>query len=495
MSMIRTVAVLGLGLLLAAEARAQAIPGDPGSNGTLDWAVMAGGPGADYVYDVIVLADGGIVVTGEYWDEITFGASTFDAEGVDELNEECDMFVAKYSAQGVFVWANHAGGKYSDRGLRIRDVSGNIEVTGTGFADIKFSDTVTLEAEEEYYFVATYNGATGAFISANLPATGQDDTPLMQPSVDLGFPNWFLELSDGSSVRTGKVWLKEKVGGTTVTSEGGEDALIVRQNASGNVLWAKHGGGLGKDWGTAVAARPSGVGGVVMVGNFEADAVFGKGENEEVTLAVSSSDAESEIFIAKYRVEMEITQILESEASRDGYIVESAAVPGEGGTAFSNASDPNALRLGDDSAQLQYVVIVSFDTSGIPDAATISSAKLKMVRSTQTGDDPFVSLAPLTVDVKRGAFNGNTALEIVDFQAPADAVAAATMSNPPSNGSTSSGGLNVAGRDAINKTGVTQIRVRFTFDDDGDSNVDGMSFFSGENATAANRPKLQITYY
>jgi len=491
MSMIRTVAVLGLGLLLAAEARAQAIPGNPGSDGTLDWAVMAGGPGADYVYDVIVLADGGIVVTGEYWDEITFGASTFDAEGADELNEECDMFVAKYSAQGVLVWANHAGGKYSDRGLRVRDVSGNIEVTGTGFANIKFSDTVTLAAEEEYYFVATYNGATGAFVSANLPATGQPDTPLMQPSVDLGYPNWFLELSDGTSVRTGKVWLKEKVGATTVTSEGGEDALIVRQNAIGNVLWAKHGGGLGKDWGTAVAARPSGVGGVVMVGNFEANATFGRGENEEVTLDVSGSDAESEIFVAKYRVDMEITQILESQASSDGYVVESSETSGVGGTAVSNAAD---LTLGDDAARKQYVVIVSFDTSGIPDAATISSAKLKMVRSALTGD-PYASLTPITVDVKRGAFNGNAALEIADFQAAADAVAAATLPNPPSNGSTSSGGLNVAGRDAINKTGVTQLRVRFTLDDDNDSVIDSIAFYSGENATSANRPKLTVTYY
>lgn len=281
--------------------------------GTLAWAVSAGGPGADYVYDAIMLADGSVVITGEYWDEITFGASTFDAagagdvaaqcgvtQGIDELTEECDMFVAKYSSQGALLWANHAGGKYSDRGLRVREVGGNIEVTGTGFGCIKFSNAVALLAEEEYYFVANYNPTTGAFVSASLPPTpgGRTDTPLYQPSVNLDVPNWMVRLADGSTIRTGKIWLAEKVGASTLYSNGGEDALIVYQDANGAVLWAANAGGAGKDWGNAIAVRPDGVGGVVMVGNFDQNATFAPG----VTLNVSGPSAESEIFIAKYHL-------------------------------------------------------------------------------------------------------------------------------------------------------------------------------------------------
>jgi hypothetical protein len=52
----------------------------------------------------------------------------------------------------------------------VREVGPNIEVTGTGFGCITFSDTVTLPAEEEYYFVANYNTAS-SFVSASIPPT------------------------------------------------------------------------------------------------------------------------------------------------------------------------------------------------------------------------------------------------------------------------------------------------------------------------------------
>jgi len=484
------VAGIVLATLLSGRALAQ-------SPGTLGWAVKAGGPGADYVYDAIVLGDGSVVITGEYWDEITFGGSTFDAAGTDELNEECDMFVAKYSSQGVLLWANHAGGKYSDRGLRVREVGSNIEVTGTGFGFLTFSAAPPLLAEEEYYFVANYDTATGAFVSASLPPTpgGRTDTPLLQPSVNLGVPNWLAGLADGSTIRTGKIWLAEKVGASTLTSHGGEDALIVRQDSTGAVLWAKNAGGAGKDWGNAVAARPDGVGGVVVVGNFDQNATFGEGEPGETTLFVSGADSESEIFIAKYRLAAESTSTFESQGAQDGYVRELNEGSGTGSGVFAAAADPYAVSIGDDNLKRQYVAVLSFDTSTIPDGATISSVTLRLVRSTQVGDNPFVSLPPLVVDVKTGALNGNTALEAADFQAAVDASGVATMSEPLVNGATSSGSFNLAGRNAINKTGVTQLKVRFTLDDDNDAVIDGMGFYSGENATPANRPKLDVTYY
>ena len=46
----------------------------------------------------------------------------------------------------------------------------------------------------------------------------------------------------------------------------------------------------------------------------------------------------------------------------------------------------------------------------------------------------------------------------------------------------------------INRTGITQVRLRFQTDDDNDSAADFLRFYSG-NATAANRPVLVIEYY
>jgi hypothetical protein len=68
------------------------------------------------------------------------------------------------------------------------------------------------------------------------------------------------------------------------------------------------------------------------------------------------------------------------------------------------------------------------------------------------------------------------------------------MSNPTSNGSQSIGALNAAGRAAINKTGITQMRVYFAVDDNDDGGSDAIGFYSAENSTAANRPVLEVTY-
>ena len=46
----------------------------------------------------------------------------------------------------------------------------------------------------------------------------------------------------------------------------------------------------------------------------------------------------------------------------------------------------------------------------------------------------------------------------------------------------------------INRTGITQLRLRFQTDDDNDAVADFIRFYSG-NAVAANRPVLVIEYY
>ena len=46
----------------------------------------------------------------------------------------------------------------------------------------------------------------------------------------------------------------------------------------------------------------------------------------------------------------------------------------------------------------------------------------------------------------------------------------------------------------INRTGITQFRLRFQTDDDNDAVADFLRFYSG-NAAAANRPVLVIEYF
>ena len=69
-----------------------------------------------------------------------------------------------------------------------------------------------------------------------------------------------------------------------------------------------------------------------------------------------------------------------------------------------------------------------------------------------------------------------------------------TLSNAASNGAWSEGVIGAAGRLAVNKSGTTQLRVYFNLDDNDDARTDYIGYYSGDNATPANRPQLVVTY-
>jgi hypothetical protein len=185
-----------------------------------------------------------------------------------------------------------------------------------------------------------------------------------------------------------------------------------------------------------------------------------------------------------------------SIAAHDGWVLESTETSGVGGSLDSTASSTSGLRVGDDDTRRQYKAVVSFDTSSIPDGATIVSVKLRLLRGTLSGTNPFSSFGTCSVDVRSGGgFSGSTALQAGDFQAGATAIKAATMSNPASNGTWSEGNLNASGLAAIDKTAVTQLRVYFNLDDNNNAAADFVGFFSGDNASASQRPQLVVTYY
>jgi choice-of-anchor B domain-containing protein len=182
-----------------------------------------------------------------------------------------------------------------------------------------------------------------------------------------------------------------------------------------------------------------------------------------------------------------------SAAADDGYILESGETTGVGGSINATAGTTSALRLGDDNKDKQYKSVVSFDTSSIPDGATILSATVRLLRGSLTGTSPFTTHGTCWADVQSGSFSGLAALQTGDFQATATAVQAASLSNATANGTWSEGSLNTAGLAAISKTGTTQLRLYFNLDDNDDTGNDYLGYYSGE-ATAANRPQLVVTY-
>jgi hypothetical protein len=184
-----------------------------------------------------------------------------------------------------------------------------------------------------------------------------------------------------------------------------------------------------------------------------------------------------------------------SVAAQDGWMLESTETSNAGGSIDSTANTTSALRVGDDSSNRQYKSVVSFDTSSIPDGATILSVTLRLRRGTVSGTSPFTTHGTCWVDVQSGSgFSGSTTLQTGDFQAAATGVQSASLTNAANNGDWSTGSLNAAGLAAINKTGTTQLRVYFNLDDNNDGGTDYIGYYSGDNGTSANRPQLVVTY-
>lgn len=135
----------------------------------------------------------------------------------------------------------------------------------------------------------------------------------------------------------------------------------------------------------------------------------------------------------------------------------------EDGWTDGAAVGTSAIRLGDNGAA-PLRGLVSFDTAALPDDAEVTGARLYLTRESLTGVNPLGSGAPLgfpVVDVATGTF-GSAAVEAGDAAAPASAADAGwVIGSAAANGYALAIELKPAGCAAVNRSGRTQLRIRF----------------------------------
>jgi hypothetical protein len=188
------------------------------------------------------------------------------------------------------------------------------------------------------------------------------------------------------------------------------------------------------------------------------------------------------------------TSTFTSIAADDGYLLESTETANAAGTAVSNDATTAGLRLGDETKDKQYRSFLSFDTSALPDSGIqLLTAKLRLRRVTVVGTNPFTNFGAARADLRTGTFN-NAALELADWGTAASANNVCTLSNAAANGDWSECTLDAAGLAALNRTGLTQVRIFFGLDDDDDNKTDYIGYYAGNAADPASRPQLVVTY-
>ena len=146
-------------------------------------------------------------------------------------------------------------------------------------------------------------------------------------------------------------------------------------------------------------------------------------------------------------------------------VVTFGSIPAEDGYIKANSDGSSAavgslttLALGRGMDGLHSRSVLSFDTSSLPDGATITKATLEVSFSSLSGS-PWASGNQLVVDVKEGSFGGS-ATETGDWAAAPDEPAVALIEQFNS-GTKASTLFEARGLLRINRTGKTQLKLRF----------------------------------
>jgi hypothetical protein len=262
---------------------------------------------------------------------------------------------------------------------------------------------------------------------------------------------------------------------------GGTDMVALKLNKDGRYLWHAFYGGSGSDDGSAIAVDSSGK--TFMAGTSGANWV-GVGNTQPLHATSGGQEmvivATRAIFYVPFR----------SVGTYDGWVLEQTETSGTGGTKNPTAT---TIRVGDDASNRQYRSVLHFNTSDLPDNATIVGAVVSTKVQGVTGVDPTTTHGNLNVDIRSSYFGSTPGLELADFNATASKSTAGTMTTYTVSG-WKSANLQATAFQYILVNGTTQFRLQFALDDNNNSVADYLSFYSG-NDVSSNAPLLQILYY
>jgi hypothetical protein len=254
------------------------------TNGTVLWAVRAGGIAAEQATGVAPTLDGGVFVTGFInvgsaaaavfeSTTTTFSESLYGFATSPQTSR--DMFIAKYDYSGAFQWAKTAGGEGADTGNGIASttdggvvVIGQVQFTSYGgvvnFGGTTITNPFVSMSTDAYLAKYKSNGDFEWVIFCGTP--GDDNGRAVVVDKEGGI---FITGSYSASTST-------KMKFTSVTSTTKEitgynkdgatlDFFLAKYDASGNLVWVTSGGGSSTDAGYSLDITSDG--GIIVTGS------------------------------------------------------------------------------------------------------------------------------------------------------------------------------------------------------------------------------------
>ncbi|GAB3171688.1 SBBP repeat-containing protein [Telluribacter humicola] len=314
-------------------------------NGSILWVQRGTGEINEYGSGIAVDGVGNVFITGTFDNTVTFGNFNLNnSQGTRYINNT-EIFVAKLNPDGIFQWAQSAGGIHWDTGNDIAiDIDGNVYVTGkvatSGFGGVSFGNiTITSNLGLDEVFIAKYdNNGVAQWVKTTQGSTGtygqsitidEDKNIYVAGAVGgetVAFGETALSASSGATYITkitGSgtfVWTKKigeflgfaygvavnknsdvfvtgsflnsiTIGGHALASNGERDIFITKYNRDGQVQWSLRDGGTKEDVAHGLALSPAGY--LFVIGYY----------SNSTTLAGRTLTAagDTDIFLARYK--------------------------------------------------------------------------------------------------------------------------------------------------------------------------------------------------
>jgi hypothetical protein len=205
-------------------------------------------------------SNGNVLVTGYQGSySVDYGGGPQTSRGGNEI------FVAKYSSAGSWVWSKTIGGSGYDQGNGIAaDTAGNVFVTGyigSSASGVDFGGGAIFSVGLADGFLVKYS-STGAHVWSKRFGGSGNDTG-MAVSTD----------GAGNVVVVGSFEGTVDFGGGNLTSSGSRDVFVAKYSPTGQHLWSKKFGGTGDEVGYGVAFDSAGE--VLLNGKFQGSVGFG----------------------------------------------------------------------------------------------------------------------------------------------------------------------------------------------------------------------------
>ena len=232
-----------------------------------EWKKNLGGNGNDQFYSLNKTPDGGFIVTG-------YSNST-DIEGLPNKGED-DAIIVKYDKDGNLLWQKSWGGNLRD-----------------GFSEI-------LQTQDGGFIVSGYSQSTDI---EELPNKGESDAIIVKYDKDgnlLWQNSWggnlyeefynILETQDGGFIVSGFSDSTDIIG---LPNKGYEDAIIVKYDKDGNMLWQKNYGGRYSDEFYSIILTDDG--GFIVVGSSSSNDIEGLPNKGETDIIIVKYDKDGNL--------------------------------------------------------------------------------------------------------------------------------------------------------------------------------------------------------